>query len=569
MNYKYRTLWIVVCFALPLFAQEKVKPPPTRMPVPSDSLQQPATQYPSRVRSEKSELELPEVLIQGRTQVVRIASDKETTVPDTPALVKPENPSQVISTWFQLQDTKPQVETSGPGIQRSTWGDLLGGSYATFMANAGHWQEFGSFSVHARGWLDRSAGQYRNSQYTTGGLTLQTDYHFTDRVTGTIRGDYTLTRRGLFQVEAVSPAETRTGSSGGANAGFQFDIADNSTLQLGVDYGATRFRSDTGETALDRTTDTWYGASGEFITQLAGIQLGGSGRILMETLSRHQNDVEREGQFGEVGLETLFPVSGAVSAGLGAKYQSVRTDTSTGRIAPYGRVNFIPGNRMGVSATISTGYEYQTFTRRRNQNPYIAHVIPLQPEEADWRADISMDIRLSQGVSLHAGIAYARMKTLYYWHRDPQTGFFDLEDTGEVQVAETRGGVEWTPTDWLELRGTMVTYSATYPEGAAYSDVYYIPYRARMRIPLQATLRLPSDFELTLDGELSGPRSVDYTTNTELAAYNLVNATISRSFQEKVTVLLSASNILNESYTYWEQYPRMGIQIFLGVRAKL
>ncbi|HKJ66913.1 MAG TPA: TonB-dependent receptor, partial [bacterium] len=122
---------------------------------------------------------------------------------------------------------------------------------------------------------------------------------------------------------------------------------------------------------------------------------------------------------------------------------------------------------------------------------------------------------------------------------------------------------------WLKLRGTLVTYSATYPASAAYSNVYYIPYRARMRVPLQATMQLPSNFELTLDGELSGPRSVDYTTNTELGGYNLLNATISRSFRERITILLSASNILNESYTHWEQYPKMGIQVFLGVRAKL
>ncbi|HKJ69951.1 MAG TPA: hypothetical protein VKA68_18495, partial [bacterium] len=429
MKGKFSIFWLVVCFALPLLAQEKVKPPPTRMPVPSDSLQGPTTQYPSRVRSEKAELELPEVLIQGRTQTVRIASNKETNVPDTPALVKPDNPSEVISTWFQLQEAKPQVETSGPDIQRSTWGDLLGGSYSTFLGNFGHWQEFGSLAIHAHGQLDRSAGQYGNSQYTTGGLSLRTDYHFTHRVTGTIHGDYTLARRGLF--EAVSPADTRSGSRGSLGAGLQFNIAENSILQLGVDFGATSLRSDTGDTSLDKTTDTRTGASVEFITQLLGIQLGASGRLLMENLSRSQTDSERDGQFGEIGLETLFPISGAVSAGVGAKYQSVRTDTSGTKIAPYARVNFVPGNSMGISATVSTGYDYQTFTSRWEQNPYIAHSVPLRPEEAELRTAINADFRLSRGITLHAGIDYARMKTLYYWLRNTQTGFFELQDAGQ------------------------------------------------------------------------------------------------------------------------------------------
>ncbi len=179
-----------------------------------------------------------------------------------------------------------------------------------------------------------------------------------------------------------------------------------------------------------------------------------------------------------------------------------------------------------------------------------------------------MDIQLAPWLSVHGGVDYSRRNTLYYWQRDAGTGLFNYLDAGSSQITELRGGAGWEGADWLELRGSLITYTAAYPAGSAFAGHQFIPYRPRIRLPLQAAIRLPSAFLLTVDGELSGKRQVDYAGSTPLPGYTLLNATVSRDFGSKVTILLSAVNLLNESYGYWEQYPETGIQVLLGLKAK-
>jgi len=564
-----RAVILVLCAALPVFGQQKVKPPPTRMALPSDSVQAPGGQpQPAAAESEKPELELPEVLIQGTDRIVRLTNEKESVVPDNPALVRPDTPPQVISSWFQLQAAKPRYQATGPVVRRSTWGHLQGGSYATFTGDLGHWQEFGALTLHGRGWLDRSAGQYRNSQYTRGGLELHSDYHVNSRLTTSVEGGYRQSGIGL-QTAALT-GQTRTGGTGTLGAGLQWDVAGNTTFQGRVHFGSTRLTSDTNATELDRTEDGWSEASGELVSQILGFQLGARGRYLRETLRRPGAAWENSASFGEAGIESLFPLSGALSAGIGVNYHAVTTDSlgAANRVSPFGRINFVPGNWLGISATVYSGYDYETFTQRWRENPYAAHALPLRPEETSLGWKVSVEYRMTEALGIHAGIDYSAMNTLYYWQRDPATGYFTARDAGEVRIVQVQGGVTWQPGDWLDLRASLVTYSASYPTSSPLTGSAFIPYRPQVSVPLQATLSLPSAFQLTVDGEITGPREVGFGGVPALSGYDLLNASISRTFAEKYTVLLSATNLLNIPYITWEQYSEPGIRVFLGVKAK-
>ncbi len=202
-------------------------------------------------------------------------------------------------------------------------------------------------------------------------------------------------------------------------------------------------------------------------------------------------------------------------------------------------------------------------------NPYIAHSLPLWPQRTDLGVDLSLDYQISPDLSAFLRIKYVDNLNHYYWARDSGSGLFSLQNTGAIEVSEFQAGVEWGQHDWLELRLQAELYSVRYPAGSGISNLNYIPYRAKVQVPVTATIALPLDFNLSAEGRYMGRRQIELTSDRALPAFYLVNGSISRQIGRNITVSLAARNVLNETYVYWEQYPETGIQIFLELQAKL
>jgi len=560
--------FFLIC-TLSLFAQQdRATPPPTRMGVPSDSIQTAPPESPGQASSSRPQMELPEVLIQGENRRTYIATNKESVVHETPVLLKPDAPSQVISTWFQLQESKPPIETASPDVLRSVWGEIQGGSNATFLGNLGYWQEFGQVSFHGQGWFDRTDGQYLNSQYTNGGGDIKLDYRATENFVGTVTGGYEHSNRGMHGAALADVSRDVNLINAGGN--FQIGLSENATTNISFSTIHTQLQSDSGAAILNKTNNALYEVEGELLTQLWGMQFGVFGNLLYESLKHRQASGHAEATFGEVGIESLFPISGALSAELGVKYQTVwnEINNSSDLIAPYGRINFTPGNNIGFSAAIHTGYEYPAFSHHWKENPYIAHATPLLPNEIEWGAELYADVQIAPGFLVHGGIYHSRNTSLQYWQRVDSTGFFNRMAAKDVRLTELQAGIDWQLGEFINLRGSLETYTAQYPSDSPFAGVYYIPYRPWVRLPMQATITLPSEFELTVDGLISEKRNVDFNSLMQLPRYGLLSATISRTFGENYTVSLTGRNLLNTNYEIWEQYTEPGIQIFLGFRAK-
>lgn len=548
--------------------QQRVTPPPSRMGVPSDTIQTSTVESSEQATPSRPQLELPEVLIQGENRRTYISTNKESVVQETPVLLKPEAPSQVISTWFQLQESKPPIEVSTPDVLRSIWGDIQGGSNATFLGNLGYWQEFDQITLHGQGWFDRSDGQYTNSQYTEGGGSINLDYRATENFLGSVNGGYQ--RHALGMYGAAHPDISRDVTSLDAGGDLQYRLSENATTNISVNTVQTQLQSDSGTVMLNKTNDAWYKVDGELLSQLWGMQFGISGNLLYESLKTQRESGFAESTFGEVGLETLFPISGALSAKIGVKYQALRKENNNTfhYIAPYSRINFTPGNNIGFSVAFNTGYEYSTYSQFWKGNPYIAHTVLLVPNEIEWGTEVFADVQLAPGFIIHGRIYHSRNKVLQYWHQVDSTNSFNRLQASDVRLTEMQAGIEWQLGEVINLRGTLETYTAQYPSDSPYAGVHYIPYRPWVRLPVQVTIALPSNFELSFDGVISDKRYVDYASLKKLPGYGQVSGTISRTFGEKYTVSLTGRNLLNTNYEIWEHYPEPGIQIFLGFRAK-
>lgn len=549
-------------------AQEKATPSPSPMPLPSDSVRADSLLQKPKTEPQKPELELPEVLILGQNRTVRLREGKEQRVPDNPQLVKPNAPSESVDTWFQLQEEKPEMQTTAAGINRLTWAGLRGGTYSTFDGGLGHWQQMDKTTVSGRAWADRSDGQYVNSQYSRGGLAANATFDFSQYFNGTVAGEAGLYRRGLHG--ALFPAVERNARMGDIGTSLQYTLSQNATGQFGLEFGGLNIQSDSSETKLDATNNTWFAGTGDFTAQFSKMQISLSARYLNEQLKTDFVD-EASLSFGAYGIEMLLPVSDAMSSILGVKYETVLRDTLDvlTRVSPYGRVNLTPNNRVGLTLMAYTGYQYESYLQRWEENPYLSHTISMYPAEVDWGAGIEVNIAAMPGVNILGRVNQSSMKNTFYWQRDITTGFFDLRETENTEIVDLEAGVHFNPVDWLSLRGSVKTYVASFTqEDTLLSDKSYLPYRPQFRLPAEVSITMPLDFQFQLDGEFIGKRRINFASQTKLDAVGLLNASLEKDFGEHFSSSLNILNLLDSEYVYWQFYPEPGRQVFLGLRAK-
>lgn len=551
-----------------LSAQEKEKPSPTPMPIASDTTRADSLAAAPRTDTDKPEMELPEVLILGESRSVRLRESKEQRVPDNPQLVKPDAPSETIDTWFQLQEEKPELQQTAAGVNRLTWGGLRGGSFTTFNGVFGHWQELRNGTLSGRAWMDRSAGAYENSQYTQGGVAANGTVIFSKYLRSSLAGEFGLYGRGLHG--AAFPDTRRDVRLGDISGTLQYMLSQSVTGQFGVEYGGITMETDTADTGLSTTNNRWITGTGEFNAQFDPVQLSVNAKILNESL-----EIDTLGQmattFGSYGLEALFPVSAAISAIIGAKYETVTQDTmnNLSRVSPYGRFNITPSNRVGLTISAFTGYEYESYLQRWEMNPYVAHGAPLYPEEVSWGAAVEANVEMFPGLNLLGSIGQTSYENAFYWQHDSTTGFFGIGEVNDAEVVNLDVGAHFTPTNWLTIKASFETYVASFSsEDTLLSDRNYFPFRPRARIPAEVNITLPWDLQFNVEGELIGKRRISFAGSDNLPVIGLLNAGLTKDFGEHITVTLDAVNILDDAYQYWLDYPEPGTQIYLGLRAK-
>lgn len=554
--------------AVDLGAQEKEKPSPTPLPIASDTTRADSLATAERTDTDKPEMELPEVLILGESRSVRLRESKEQRVPDNPQLVKPDAPSETIDTWFQLQDEKPELQQAATGVNRLTWGGLRGGSFTTLNGVFGHWQELEKGTLSGRAWMDRSAGAFENSQYTQGGVAANGTVNFSKYLRSSLAGEFGLYGRGLHG--ASFPDTRRDVRLGDINGTLQYMLSQSVTGQFGVEYGGITMESDTGDTGLSTTDNRWITGTGEFNAQFDPVQVSVNAKILNETLEA-DTLAQLATTFGSYGLEALFPVSHAISAIIGAKYETVTHDTmdNLSRVSPYGRFNITPSNRVGLTISAFTGYEYQAFLQNWEINPYIAHSAPLYPEEVTWGAIFEATVELFPGLNLLGSIGQTSYENAFYWQHDSTTGFFGIGEVNDVEVVNFDVGAHFNPTSWLTMKASFETYLASFSrEDTLLSDRNYFPFRPRARIPAELNFTLPWDLQFNIEGELIGKRRISFASSENLPVIGLLNAGLTKEFGDHITVTLDAVNILDDTYEYWLNYPEPGTQIYLGLRAK-
>ncbi|MBD3373826.1 hypothetical protein GF406_02225 [candidate division KSB1 bacterium] len=559
---------ITLCMACLLFANtnaQKVTPPPTRMELPPDSVVI-ETEEGQTIETKDEQLELPDVVVFGQDRIIRQAGDKAMTQPQKPSLLTPTAAYDPVIIWFDEQTEKPTFDHDLNNLLRSGWVQTQGGSFSTLLIDAGYWQRLqkGNFRLH--GWLDRSKGEFNNSQHNLGGASARISYELAPKVTGTMGGHFTSISRGLHG--AIPDDFERSGTKGSFHTELIYDVNRLSDGQLGFEIGGMSLQSDTSKVRFDKTSDFWYHLHGSYTLYWQRSQWTLGGSFLSESIETDIDSASIKNTLGEIQLEGLFPLSNKLTVAAGVKYQTNKPDTTSkiDRIAPFARMNIMPSNNIGITLSAQSGLDYTSFPGWWQENPYVTHQIPLRPMDVDVAAKIKSDLRLTTALELSFGLERKWISRMYYWQRIAQNGLFDLRPLDKVQLTEIMAGFNIDINPRTQLEASIIGYSDRVElDGPALSD--RLPYRPTFRIPIRVTLQLIEGLVLRVNGDVYGKRPSSLASESRLPSFGLINASLSKDFS-RISAIVSVYNIFDSDYVMWENYQEEGVTVLGGLSAK-
>ena len=544
-------------------AQERVTPPPTRLPATEDTVQTGREQQDAG-----PELELPEVLILGEDRAVRVRDEKVSPVSTSLTLLHPELTTQLVEYQFLLQERKPYYQQFSRRYDQRFWSMVQGGTYSSLLGRAGYWRTSPERSYMIEGRVDYTEGQYFNSQHTFGRISAGAEFILSPGSSVYFKPEFRRDEYGLFGAED-STAE-RAASQGGMRVEYRYESGERSAAGAQVEVWGYGAESDL-QGNQPSTSDLWMDASGRYSLRWANVDVTGGARFVRERTKFFGDSLRLHRSFGEARLESGFRLSPGMNGEFGVTYQYLKTDSGdgTGRLAPRGRINVLPGPKIGISLELYSGYKFNTYSDLADENRYAAHRIILAPDEVLYGLRTQLELQPAEGLTVGGTVGYNQMEREHFWTRDSLQGLFKRNSVEDVNVVELTLFSSIEAWGWMQFHGEVIAYSALYDQDSPHSDREFIPYRPTLRIPVDVSIRLPWHLTARLDGEFVGARETSLTNGRVLNQYILLGAQLERSFGEHFMLRAGTRNVLNHEYAEWRNYPETGRQWFLGLEVKL
>lgn len=562
-------LILLLTLALTVTGMTQKSNPQTEMPLPSDTTQ--VGRITGKPEPMDPQLELPDVLILGEDRYHRLVKNKKNLTPDTPEIVQQESSYAPLTFWSNRESDKPHVGPDSAAATR-TWAGLKGGTFFSVEGDVGHWRAIPKGDVLAAAWIDRSEGQFDNTKYTRGGINGKIDYDLNEQATVIAKVAYDHHAYGLYNTGFFHENGHRSGGGGLVSADLHYAVNKISAGSIGLEFGGLSLLSDTTGVEADHSGDFYYKLRFNCTTQYRKTQFFARGNFSRETFEVTSDSSAQKNSMSTLGVEILQPLSPLFSAALGVDYQGFKSDStaSLSRIAPFGRINFVPNDKVGASLQFSTGLRYNTFEEFWRQNPYVSHRVLLQPSQEKFGIKFDIDLQASKSVKLHAGFHRQWMEKLPYWQADTLNGFTSLPFLSDVEITEVEVGAVAELGKNARLYVSFIDYADDISEQATMGTgrLNQIPYRPSFRLPVRASFRLPAQINLMMTADLIGERRKNLVGNAALPVHVLIHLDLNKQFSEKITAIVTVRNLLNTRYSVWENFPEMGFVISAGARLR-
>ncbi len=563
-------IFFVVLVNAPLLWAQKIAPPPTQVTLPSDTTKMRSAEK-QKMDAQKSDLELPEVLVVGTDRMRRDAEGKKGISPDSPQIMQPGSPYEPIFIWFKSQENKPGLQQSNALLNKSGWLQIQGGNFSTVMAEGGYWQRIQKTKLRGYAWLDRTGGEFENSQHAEGGFAADVTVDLAPHISASAHADYNLYSRGLYSGDfrTLGSDWTRTGQNGRFAGEMIYDVNHLSDGKLGFEIGGTQLHSDTSSTLYDETSDFWYRLQGSYLLQWQGLQWTAAADYQRANVKVGSDSAATATNLGNLSLQVLFPLSSKMTVIGGLNFQSAESDSfaHSNRFSPFGRINIMPSNRVGIAAIFQSGYTWPTFSDYWAQNAFIAHRVPLQPQESDAELQITSDLQVTGDLKFRLGVARSWIAQAPYWQRNERDGLIDLHFLSDVQLTELQASIIYEVSPRTHLHASFISYSEKLNSTDRYPSFAALPYRPEYRLPVRLHLQLLEDMHLTLHADLLGKRHSRLNSKQRLPAFAVLQASLTKEF-DHFAALVTIKNLLDTDYVIWENYPETGLTAMAGIMAK-
>ncbi|MBN1541416.1 TonB-dependent receptor, partial [candidate division KSB1 bacterium] len=361
----------------------------------------------------------------------------------------------------------------------------------------------------------------------------------------------------------------RTAGNGRFAADLIYDVSRLSDGHLGFEIGGTQLHTDTTSALYEKTSDIWYRLQGSYLLQWQGIEWKAAADYRRASIKSGADSVAAVTALGNLAVQALMPISSKLTAIAGVKLQAADSDSFSqkNRFSPFGRLNLMPNNRLGIAATVETGYTWPTFSEYWAENPFIAHGAPLRPHETDLAIQVTSDFQVADDLKFRLGISRSWMAEMTYWWRNDTDGLFGLQPIGDVQLTELQASVAYELSPRTRLHAGFISYSEKLLETNALAGAAGLPYRPDYRLPVRLHLQLLQEMHLTLHADVVGKRKSRLNSNSRLPAFAMLQASLTQEFN-RFALILTAKNLLDTDYVIWEDYPETGTTVLGGVLMK-
>ena len=559
-----------------VWGQEKETPrkpqaPTTRIGIPEDSLKVDDSQRQTAKPAEKPDqrLKLPDVMIYGEDRAKRKAGKKITITPDQPELITPPSLYEPVQAEAIERGQRTTLDSTRKQRQRQLETSAFGGRYSQFGASAVWWQNLTDIDYQLDADFSRTNGQFPNSARDDLAVGLGLGWHPAENSQWRLQGNYLSADYGLYG--AADPEDDRRLTQGRAEFTGEAGLADALSLELSAEIGSadlqdkafaagqTRETRETASTLDHRAAATlkWALKNSEFNLEYETV-----GDQFEAT---HVGKVDLSESLWQARYAFLLGKSlGAqVSAGFSSRLvRGIREN----KFRPGARLVYVPSQNVTLFGEFRSGYEYQRWTDRLQNNPYLQAGAYAVPADVLWDVDVEMEWRITPGLVLQAAFKRTRTDDYAYFERD-SLGTFAIQ-TADVRLGEVSLGLELSLSEVLQAEFSLQSLEDAVRQDGDLVPELDLPYRPEMRIPAKLTYRPGKAWQIDLNLAFVGTRRTMLLSTEELPSYVNLGAGAAYRFNKTVELFLELDNLLDSNYEIWQGYREMGFNTILGARAR-
>jgi hypothetical protein len=546
-------------------AQETLTPPPTRIVLPSDTART-SLSVKQKLDADSTQMRLPDVVVTGQDKSLRQAEQKRGSRNEGPRLITPSEAYAPLSIWaFRSQER--QCVDDPLFKKQMSWFAFEAGSYSSIIARLGHWHKLPNGLVHGHGWYEQSNGQFNNSGFGEGGAAASLEYGLTSKLKSQIQLQYNHFDRELHG--AVARDTKRNGGWGDVALNFSLDPRPMTHLQMDIAVQGLSVNSDSSGHPFDSSDDFFYNLGLSVRQVWSKLQVSGDLRYLREAYDSSADSTSALASFSQARLDVLYPLTSSVHFGAGVAFQNANSDSISGQtlFAPGVQLRYRSSDRLALAISASKGLHYQPFLNYWQENRYLSHRFPLQPEESNFNIRLEGEARPSAYLHVNLILSYSDMEKMLYWQRDLQTGFFHLRQAkGSLEEIHLRCST--TPSAHTQVGLGITAYGDKMASTQLQSSKGQVPYRPDVQVALDGALFLKKDWTIKASLEYWGKRHSSYESDSRLPGYALLHAGVQKAIGRFITASLSLQNLVDSKYVLWEEYPETGFSVLAGLRAQ-